>query len=233
MVKRLLDLIDAREGRGKAMMGGRRLWGGPILLLIATLLAAGCPKRPEVEVKVAESIAPETAPAAEIGEGEEEVAELIPEAPTIMPKEPPFEDVFFDSNEAVLREDAKETLDAIIDWLKANPQAHTVIEGHADERGNEAYNLALGKRRANVVRDYLVAGGIDPTRLHPSSLGERQPFVPGHDEAAWMQNRRVHFVLASEVKASLNNKEEKAEKKNPSPPPQVPSTTTSPLTLGP
>ncbi|MFQ5961599.1 MAG: OmpA family protein [Candidatus Methylomirabilales bacterium] len=219
------------------MANWRRGWGAPILLIVVALLVTGCPKKPEVQVGVARgpeaAALPETKPEGEkVAQKEEKPA--IP-APEKEPSEqPPLEDVFFDSDKTVLGEDAKKTLDAIIDWLEANPQAHIVIEGHADERGTKEYNLALGNRRAKVVRDYLVAGGIDTKRLHTMSQGEKRPFAQGHDESAWMRNRRVRFVMASEVKASLNNSKEPAEIKSaPQASPEVPATTSSPLTLGP
>jgi peptidoglycan-associated lipoprotein len=68
------------------------------------------------------------------------------------------------------------------------------IEGHCDERGSAEYNLALGDRRARAVKDYLVSLGVDPARLSTISYGEERPFAMGHDEAAWAQNRRGHFV---------------------------------------
>jgi peptidoglycan-associated lipoprotein len=248
MTKRSLGFIN-RKGREKdcLMMSGRRDWRGLILLMIVALLLAGCPKRPDVQVGVAESIGPETATAAKTTAKEEKVAEPIIETATIpVPESPPLKDVFFNSDKAVLGEDAKKRLDEIIEWLNVNPEAHIVIEGHTDERGPEAYNLILGKQRANVVRDYLVAGGIDAKRLHTTSQGEKQPFVQGHDDSAWMRNRRVHFVLASEVRASLNSEEEKTEEaslsneeentaraKSPASSPGLPVTPTSPVTLGP
>ncbi|MGH7422702.1 MAG: peptidoglycan-associated lipoprotein Pal, partial [Candidatus Methylomirabilales bacterium] len=109
--------------------------------------------------------------------------------------EGPLKDVFFDFDKAVLRDDAKQALNEDIQWLKANPAARTMVEGHCDERGTNEYNLGLGDRRAKAVRDYLVAGGIDAKRISTISYGEERPFVLGHDEAAWKWNRRGHFVI--------------------------------------
>ncbi|MBW8058719.1 MAG: peptidoglycan-associated lipoprotein Pal, partial [candidate division NC10 bacterium] len=97
---------------------------------------------------------------------------------------------------SVLREDAKQALDANVQWLKANSEARITVEGHCDERGTNEYNVALGQRRARAVRDYLVAGGIDAKRITTISYGEERPFVQGHDESAWKWNRRGHFVMA-------------------------------------
>ena len=104
-------------------------------------------------------------------------------------------DVFFGYDEAGIPSDGQAALSASADWLKKNPQYNLLIEGHCDERGTEQYNLALGDRRANVVRDYLVALGISGSRIRTVSYGEERPFEPGHDESSWSQNRRAHLVL--------------------------------------
>ena len=69
-----------------------------------------------------------------------------------------------------------------------------IIEGHCDERGTNEYNLALGERRANSAKDYIVNLGVEPSRLKTVSYGEEKPFAEGHSEDAWAQNRRAHFV---------------------------------------
>jgi peptidoglycan-associated lipoprotein len=109
--------------------------------------------------------------------------------------EGPLKDVFFDFDKAVIRDDGKQALNENIQWLKANPTARIMVEGHCDERGTNEYNLGLGDRRAKAVRDYLVAGGVDAKRFSTISYGEERPFVLGHDESAWKWNRRGHFVI--------------------------------------
>lgn len=120
-----------------------------------------------------------------------------PVTPTIREADSPLKDVYFDFDRAVLREDAKQTLAQNIRWLKANPRVRVQIQGHSDERGTNEYNLALGELRAKTVRDYLVAGGVNPKQISIISYGEERPFVYGHDEEAWKWNRRGHFVLVS------------------------------------
>jgi peptidoglycan-associated lipoprotein len=107
-----------------------------------------------------------------------------------------LKDIFFDFDQSAIREDSNKTLAENILWLRNNPTAKVVIEGHCDERGSSEYNLALGERRAKVTRDFLVAGGIDPDRISTISYGKERPFVLGHDEAAWRWNRRAHFVVS-------------------------------------
>ena len=103
--------------------------------------------------------------------------------------------VFFDFDRSDLRSDARSTIEGLAAWLNANPQVTLTVEGHADERGTREYNLALGERRANSVRDYLVALGIDANRLATISYGKERPAVLGSNEESWAQNRRGVFVV--------------------------------------
>ncbi|MEA2237950.1 MAG: peptidoglycan-associated lipoprotein [Thermoanaerobaculia bacterium] len=104
-------------------------------------------------------------------------------------------DAFFEYNESTLSADAQSALTASATWLKNNAQYNLLIEGHCDERGTEQYNLALGDRRANQAKEYLVTLGVDAGRIRTVSYGEERPFDPGHDDAAWAKNRRDHLVL--------------------------------------
>ena len=78
--------------------------------------------------------------------------------------------------------------------LRSNPDRSVVIEGHADERGTREYNLALGERRADAVRSFLVSAGVSPRQIEIVSYGEERPEDPGHDEAAWARNRRAVMI---------------------------------------
>ena len=104
-------------------------------------------------------------------------------------------DAFFGYDESALSDEARAALTASANWLRQNPQYGLLIEGHCDERGTEQYNLALGDRRAHIVREYLVTLGIDNSRIKTVSYGEERPFEQGHDESAWAQNRRGHLVV--------------------------------------
>jgi peptidoglycan-associated lipoprotein len=104
-------------------------------------------------------------------------------------------DAFYEYDSSTLTEQAREALQASASWLKGYPQYGLLIEGHCDERGTEQYNLALGDRRANAARDYLISLGIDSGRIRTISYGEERPFDTGTTEAAFAKNRRAHLVL--------------------------------------
>lgn len=106
-------------------------------------------------------------------------------------------DAFYNYDEATLDDAAQSALSASATWLKSREGANysLLVEGHCDERGTEQYNLALGDRRANSARDYLMTLGVDGSRIRTVSYGEERPFEEGHDEASWAQNRRAHLVL--------------------------------------
>ncbi|HKH47061.1 MAG TPA: peptidoglycan-associated lipoprotein Pal [Thermoanaerobaculia bacterium] len=103
-------------------------------------------------------------------------------------------DVYFNYDEASLSDDTRAKLARNADLLKAT-QLLVTIEGHADERGTNEYNLALGDRRANAVRDYLTSLGVDASRLRTLSYGEERPVCTEVDESCWSQNRRGHMVI--------------------------------------
>ena len=111
--------------------------------------------------------------------------------------ERPLGDVFFDLDESTIREDARAPLQKNAEWLKRWTQTRIMIEGHADERGSGEYNLALGDRRANAVRSYLVSLGIPENRVTVTSKGKESPFCTDSNEGCWQQNRRGHFVITA------------------------------------
>jgi len=98
--------------------------------------------------------------------------------------------VLFGFDKYDLSPEAQATLERQAAWLRQYPSVTVSVEGHCDERGTREYNLALGERRANSVKNYLVALGVDPNRIQTISYGKERPAVPGSDEAAWAQNRR-------------------------------------------
>jgi len=98
--------------------------------------------------------------------------------------------IFFGTDRYDLNNEARMILDKQAAWLEQYSSLNVTIEGHADERGTREYNLALGERRANSVRNYLSALGISPSRIQTVSYGKERPAVPGANESAWSQNRR-------------------------------------------
>jgi len=103
--------------------------------------------------------------------------------------------VFFDTDSSTVREDGRQTLNRQAEWLKKYGNYQITVEGHCDERGTREYNLALGERRANAARQYLIAQGIPASRIKTVSYGKERPDPVGSDEAAWARNRRAVTAL--------------------------------------
>lgn len=103
-------------------------------------------------------------------------------------------DIRFDFDKYDIRPMEAKVLEDNARWLKANQNALVLIEGHADERGTNEYNLALGEKRAKATRDYLVTLGVEGSRITIISYGEERPFCTTHTEGCWGQNRRSHFL---------------------------------------
>ena len=105
--------------------------------------------------------------------------------------------VFFATNESILTTASRETLRAQAAWLRANSNITVVLEGHADERGTREYNLALGERRANAAKDYLMTYGVSSDRITVISYGKERPVDSGSNPLAWSKNRRSVTVKAN------------------------------------
>ena len=177
-----------------------------IALLFALAIFGGCAKK-AVEPGPVDTMT-ETAPMKEtqapvaVYEPPKEEAPMAPaETPTMMTETPmPFDpsdlmDVFFDYDKSDLSADSRDRLANDAKLLKAASGVKIVVEGHCDERGTNEYNLGLGERRANSVKNYLVSLGISASRIRTISYGEEKAFSSGHNEGAWKQNRRAHFDL--------------------------------------
>jgi peptidoglycan-associated lipoprotein len=106
-----------------------------------------------------------------------------------------LEDIHFDFDKYDLLLGDRKILSNHTDWLLKNADSRVKIEGNCDERGTEEYNMALGQRRADEAKRYLVNMGVDKKRISTVSYGKDQPLDPGHNEEAWAKNRRDHFVL--------------------------------------
>ncbi len=111
-------------------------------------------------------------------------------------------DVYFSYDRSELETEAREILQRNSDWIKEHPGVQIEIEGHADNRGTNEYNLALGSRRAQAVKDYLVTLGVAPERFSTISYGEELPICGENAEQCWRMNRRAHFVVRTQRPAS-------------------------------
>lgn len=106
-----------------------------------------------------------------------------------------FTPVYFDYDSSEVKSGEREKIEQVSQHLKNNSSQAVIIEGHTDERGSNEYNLALGERRAQAIRSYLVELGVTPDRIQTKSYGEENPAAMGIDESAWSANRRGDFVL--------------------------------------
>jgi peptidoglycan-associated lipoprotein len=111
------------------------------------------------------------------------------------PASSPLKDVYFDFDSYDIRADARDVLKANGGWLKANAAGQVEIEGHCDERGTTEYNMALGAKRAQSAKDYLVTLGVPADRLTTISYGQELPVCKEHSEDCWQKNRRARFVI--------------------------------------
>jgi peptidoglycan-associated lipoprotein len=172
------------------------------LSLLVLLLAAGCAKKPTPPaVTPPPAAAPKEEapvvsqmPTGEVPGIREQAVGEMPTAPALA-EVAGLQRVHFDYDQFTLTEAARATLAGNASWLKANPGAKIVIEGHCDERGSDEYNLALGERRALAAKNYLVSLGIGAERLSTVSYGEEQPLDPTRTEEAWAKNRRAEFKV--------------------------------------
>jgi peptidoglycan-associated lipoprotein len=193
---------------------------GTLVVVVLGLFSMACPKKPKVttvpttttqalattetvppvaattetatSVKNEDFVKTETAPPVQT----ENLPNDIEDANRVAQQRGFIQDAFFGYDESALSPDAQAALTSSANWLKgAGKSYNLLVEGHCDERGTEQYNLALGDRRANIAKEYLVTLGVDASRIRTVSYGEERPFDPGHDETAWAKNRRAHLVL--------------------------------------
>lgn len=153
------------------------------LILSAGLANVGCT---DDEAPTEEPVKTEPAPT------EPPPAEPAADAATFTP-----ETVYFAFDDYTLNGEAQSKLQGLADHLKKSQGALVQVEGHCDERGSIEYNLALGERRAQSVKNYLTQLGVDAGRLSTISYGEEKPAAEGHDESAWAKNRRAEFTVST------------------------------------
>jgi len=115
-------------------------------------------------------------------------------APALFRAVAALQEIHFDFDKYDIRPDAARILDSSADWIKSNSEALILVEGHCDERGTDEYNLALGDRRAQATKNYLVAQGVAASRLTTISYGKERPVCTERTEACWAKNRRAFFM---------------------------------------
>ena len=185
-----------------------------VLALVMTVAASGCRKRPgsitplpgHVGTTVPESNPNPPLTSNNNNPTSEPLGNQPESNPDIRKNWPRDAEIFksdtvhfaFDSSE--VRDDEKSKISAVADYLKAHPETAVEIDGHCDERGTEEYNRSLGERRALALREQLISLGISPDKVDTVSYGKDRPVDPGHNEAAWKQNRRGEFLLETPPK---------------------------------
>jgi peptidoglycan-associated lipoprotein len=178
-----------------------------VLMLALAATAGACKKQKPATIPPPAEPAPTTAPAEPVPTTPKEtVSDFPPETTTKTDMDPSVDElnrqgvlktVYFDYDQEQLRDDARSTLQANAQWLRAHPGYKVRIEGNADDRGTIEYNLALGQRRADSVREYLGSLGATTGDLEVISYGEEKPVIDGQDEGSWSKNRRADFVIVS------------------------------------
>jgi peptidoglycan-associated lipoprotein len=174
-----------------------------VLVLLALLISACGPKRPPAVT---------TQSSAGHDSQNSRPTETLPPEPDLRPQNEggiggtdlgtdseeggPLSDIHFDYDQASLTDEAKGTLEKHALWLQGHRDTRVNVEGHCDERGTVEYNLALGDKRAQAAREYLVSLGVAADRLSAVSFGKEKPLDQGHSEAAWAKNRRDHFRVS-------------------------------------
>ena len=185
--------------------GSALLLAVPVIAL--SLFLVGCPKRPATTAASApaptgspspSAAAPSTTPAPSMTPSpaapSTAAPSTTPPAPSEFTANANLKDVFFDFDKYDVRPNDAKTLDTNAAWLKSNDNL-VLIEGHCDERGTNEYNLALGERRAKAAMNYLVAQGVQASRITIISYGKERPTCTEHSESCWAQNRRAHFLV--------------------------------------
>ncbi len=166
----------------------------PCVLLLAVFSFTACKHRPrEVKAEKIDPIISTDDNGNELSDNQN-LQIMSPLVGTVLDRSGELRPVFFDYDKADIRPDQIEVLQTNAQILRQLEVAKVQIQGHCDERGTEEYNLALGDRRARMVREYLSSMGIAPERLDTVSFGEARPFEKEHNEEAWRENRRAHFV---------------------------------------
>src|SRR5215467_9226174 len=168
----------------------------PIFALAASIALAGCHKKvPQQAI----APPPPPPPAARVEAPRPPTEEELFARKSLdeLNREMPLSDAYFDLDKSDIRADAQSALQKDAEWLKKWTSTRINVEGHCDERGSAAYNLALGSRRAQAVKDYLVNLGVPASRIDIVSKGKEAPVCMEHNESCWQMNRRGHFIITA------------------------------------
>lgn len=195
--------MDSQEVEmGRVQAGGSRAWTWrmtAVALIFSFALLPGCSKKKTADDEMYDGANGSSAG----GVGDNDLArggslDQYRRGTLGKGEQGPLADVFFAFDSIELSDNAREILKTNADWLRENPRAKAEIEGHTDSRGTIEYNLALGAKRANAARDYLVSLGISSDRLTMISYGKELQVCQEETESCWAENRRAHFVVLNQ-----------------------------------
>ncbi len=179
----------------------KNLWIGLVMLFLipGLLFTVSCAQQQVTDTTEETATEPEKAPEETATEAtaQQPTADMSEEERAILAARNMFlsEDVYFEFDKSSLDSMAQDVLSRKSDWMRDNPDVVVSIEGHCDERGTNEYNLALGEKRAESTKTFLVDLGIDAYRISTVSYGEERPVDDGHSEESWAKNRRAHFII--------------------------------------
>lgn len=175
-----------------------------VILIVPVVVLWGCESTPDEKPDTsADTVKVESGDATPSGADQDAGATA---KPMVEPKKHPLDDpnsmladrtIYFDFDKNDIKGEFRDVIKAHADFLAGNPSAKVSIEGHADERGTREYNIGLGDRRSNAVRQLLVLQGASSSQVDTISYGEERPAALGHDESSWSQNRRAEIVYTS------------------------------------
>ena len=180
----------------------KNLWIGLVMLFLIPmfLFTVSCAQKEVMDTTEETATEPEKAPE-EATQASKEVQEpttdMSAEERAILAARNMFlsEDIYFEFNKATLDSMSQDILSRKADWMRDNPAVVVSVEGHCDERGTNEYNLALGEKRAESAKSFLVDLGIEAYRISTVSYGEERAVDAGHNEEAWAKNRRAHCII--------------------------------------
>jgi peptidoglycan-associated lipoprotein len=185
-------MIPVQHGRGGWVSNSSTVTKAAAIICTLLLVAACSSKKPA-------PVAGDTNPANQLGEGttsgsDENTLEAWQKGH--LPGQGPLCDIHFGYNDSTIQDQDGPVLKSNAEWLQKYTRTKLQVEGHCDERGSEEYNIALGARRAEAAKDYLVTLGVSGSRISTISYGKELPLCTEHDESCWQQNRRDHFAVS-------------------------------------